>query len=576
MSMRKAAFVLTVATAMTLHAAAQGRKAVKEPAAGALTGVDSLLVKQWFFAGLREKTVQNYQLAADMFKRVVDLDAGNDAARYELAVIYANTNQDSKAVGYILEAARLKPDNAWYLMLLADIYKRQNNMTGLIPVLNELIRINPDNPHAYFDKASALLLQDQAGEAARVYEEIEERFGYSEELAEARQRSFVQTGKPEKAVAELEKQIRENPQEIRNYLYLGELYAEGGQRSRALAVLKKARDLEPANGLVRLALADHYRSENQGQSAFIELKEAFADQHLAIDQKVRIVLSFFPSFQDVTARAEAEELASILTRVHPDDPKAHAVYGDVLFQQQKLAEARTAYKQALALNEQVYLIWEQLLRIQVSMGDYSDAIRDGEAALTIFPNQAPLYLYAGIAYSSAGQHDKAVSNLRNAAALETEDEEALGQIYSALGNSYNALKKYRESNEAFEKALEYTPKNAYTLNNYAYYLALREENLARAEAMARLANEIEPGNPSFEDTFAWILFKMKKYQEAKTWMEKAISDEGNNGTQFEHYGDILFHLGEVDRAVMQWKKALEKGAKSDSLEKKVHEKKYFK
>ncbi len=575
--MRKAAFVLTIATALTIQAAAQGRKAAKnESEAGALTPVDSLLVKQWFFAGLREKTVQNYQLAADMFRRVVDLDAGNDAARYELAVIYSNLNQDSKAVGYVREAARLKPDNEWYLMLLADIYKRQNNIAELIPVLNELIRINPDSPHAYFDKASALLLQDRAAEAARVYEEVEERFGYSEELAEARQRSFVQTGKPEKAVAELEKQIRENPQGIRNYLYVSELYSEGGQKSRALAALKKAKDIEPANGLVRLALADYYRSENEGQSAFIELKAAFVDQNLAIDQKVRIVLSFFPSFQDVTARAQAEELASILTRVHADDPKAHAVYGDVLFQQQKLAEAKAAYKQALALNEQVYLIWEQLLRIQVSIGDFSGAIRDGEAALTIFPNQAPLYLYTGIAYSSAGQHDKAVSSLRNAAALETEDQEALGQIWSALGNSYNALKKYRESNEAFDKALEYSPQNAYTLNNYAYFLALREENLTRAEAMARLANEIEPGNPSFEDTFAWILFKMKKYREARTWMEKAISDEGNNGTQFEHYGDILFHLGDVDSAVMQWKKALEKGAKSESLEKKVNEKKYFK
>lgn len=575
--MKKAAFILTIAAAISMHAAAQGRKGGSTGSGpGTLSSMDSLMVRQWFFSGLREKTVQNYQLAADMFRRVVDLDANNAAARYELAAIYSNLNQDDRAIGYIRGAIALKPDNEWYQLLLADIYKRQNNIHELIPVLNELIRINPDNPGPYFDKASALLLQDRAEEAAEVYDALEERFGSSEELTEARQRVLVQTGRPEKAVAQLEKQIRDNPGEIRNYLYLSELYVGEGLKSKALATLKRARDVEPANGLVRLGLADYYRTENMGDEAFIELKEAFRDRNLAIDQKVRIVLSFFPSFQDIRFRAQAEELASILTAVHAEDPKAYAVYGDVLFQQQKLAEARTAYKKALALNDQVYLIWEQLLRIEVSLGDFASAVTDGENALSIFPSQAELYLYTGIACSGAGKHEKAITYLKNAASLETEDKETLAQVYSTLGNSYHALKRFRESSEAFEKSLELSSQNTFTLNNYAYYLALREENLSRAESMARLANELEPGNPSFEDTYAWVLFKMKRYGEARRWMEKAVSSDQNNGTQFEHYGDILFHLGEVDLAIIQWKKAMEKGVRSELLERKINEKNYFK
>ncbi|HEY0898739.1 MAG TPA: tetratricopeptide repeat protein, partial [Sphingobacteriaceae bacterium] len=336
------------------------------------------------------------------------------------------------------------------------------------------------------------------------------------------------------------------------------------------------RDLQPGNALVRLGLADVYRSLNKTDDAFIELKAAFQDPNLEIDQKVRIVLSFFPAFADVRARAQAEELARLITEVHADDPKSHAVHGDVLFQGQKYGEAKKAYKQALVLNDQVYLIWEQLLRIQVSDGDFAAAVQDGESALSLFPNQAPLYLYTGIAYGQMKKHDKAISYLKNAAALETEDKEALAQIYSALGDSYNAVKRYKESDDAFEKSLEYSPKNTYTLNNYAYYLSLREEHLDKAEAMSRLSNELEPNNPSFEDTFAWILFKMKKYQDARSWMEKALRNDQNNGTQFEHYGDILFHLGEVNLAIGQWKKALEKGAKSQFLEKKINEKKYYK
>ncbi|HEY0899961.1 MAG TPA: tetratricopeptide repeat protein, partial [Sphingobacteriaceae bacterium] len=120
--MKKAALILTLTLGTTFLAAAQGRKAARmsTPEMGSLSSTDSLMVKQWFFAGLREKTVQNYQLAADMFKRVVDLDAQNDAARYELAAIYRNLNQDAKAEQYIKSAISLKPDNEWYLMLLAD------------------------------------------------------------------------------------------------------------------------------------------------------------------------------------------------------------------------------------------------------------------------------------------------------------------------------------------------------------------------------------------------------------------------------------------------------------------------
>lgn len=568
---------IILAVGVLLSGAALGQTG-NPPVTGAkvLSPADSLLMRQWFFSGLREKTIQNYPLAADMFRRVVELDPGNDVALYELAGIHNAQNENDKAERYIKAATTLKPQNEWYWLLLADIYKRTNNLPALVTVFDELIRVNPDNEDVYFDKANALLRQNNATEASAVFDEIEERFGESDDLSSSRQRVLLAQGKPEKAIAELEKQIGQKPGDLRSYLMLGELYMDAGETDKALNTLKKARSLEPANALVRLSLADVYRSMNKPEDAFIELKEAFADVNLHIDEKVRIVLSFFPSFSDIRARAQADELASVLTKVHADDPKSHAVYGDVLFQEQKFTEARAAYKKALSLNDQVYLIWEQLLRIEVSEGDFKQAMADGETALSIFPNQAPLYLYTGIAYAQLQKHEKAISYLKNALTLETEDRQALSQIWSALGDSFNALKRYKESDQAYEKALENDPDNSYTLNNYAYYLSLRGENLEKAERMSRRSNELDPGNASFEDTFAWILFKMKKYREARTWIEKAISnDKDNSSTQIEHYGDILYHLGEEALAVGQWKKALQAGAKSELLQKKINEKKYF-
>lgn len=540
-----------------------------------LSPEDSMIVKQLYFDGLHAKMVRNTQLATDFFKRVVALDPANDAAMYELATIYHSRNQDQDAETQARNAVTVRPENKWYWLLLSDIYKRTNNVSELVPVVDELINLDPDNQSHYFDKANALVIQNKISEANAVYNEIEKIYGLSDELSEARQRVFIRQGKPEKAAAELEKQVQTNPDDLKSLLNLADIYNRSGDPNRSLEVLNKAVIIDPGNVLVRLSLADTYRALKRYDDAFIELKQAFDNSTFSIDEKVRIILSFFPQFADVKAREQAHELASILTNVHPQDPKSFAVYGDVLFQEQKYDDATRAYRQALKLNDRVYQIWEQLIRIELSAGKYKEAIADGEEALSIFPNQAALFVLTAMAYAQTQQHEKAVSFLKDAASLESEDKEILIQIYSGLGDSYNALKLYSESDKAYEKALEINPENSYTLNNYAYYLSLRGENLEKAERMSKFSIKLDPGNPSFEDTYAWILFKLKKYKDALNWIEKAIGHSNNSSAaQFEHYGDILFHLAEKEKALQQWQKAKSIGG-SGKLEQKINAKKYI-
>ena len=537
---------------------------------------DSLQITQLYFDGLHEKLMENYTQAASYFSKVIEIDPQNDAAMFELSSMSFAQGKQAEAERLIRDAVTVKPDNRWYWSFLADIYKKTNNITELVLVLEELIRLAPEMEAYYYDRANALMILRKTDQAITAYNEIETRFGSSEDLSTARQRILLQQGKPAKVEEELESQIKDKPDDVRNYLYLSEVYIKSGKRLKAIEVLNKAKSLDPTNALIRLALADNYRAINQFDDTFIELKVAFADPNLNIDEKVRIVLSFFPMFSDMKARAYANELASIMTQVHANEAKAFAVYGDVLFQEKKYTEARDSYKKALKLDNQVYQIWEQLLRIEIGQGDFQQAILDGEESLTVFPNQAALYLYTGIAYAQAKKHEKAVSYLKIAGDLETEDAGTREEIFSALGDSYNALKKFKESDQSYEKALEINPDNSFVLNNYAYYLSLRGENLDKAEKMSKRSVQLQPDNPSSEDTYAWILFRLKKYQDAKIWIEKALQhDTTNNSTQLEHYGDILYLLGERELAQKQWEKAKSIGTGSDKLDKKINEKKYI-
>ena len=94
--------------------------------------------------------------------------------------------------------------------------------------------------------------------------------------------------------------------------------------------------------------------------------------------------------------------------------------------------------------------------------------------------------------------------------------------------------------------------------------------------MAKQANDLEKDNPSFQDTYAWVLFKLKRYAEAKKWMEQAMQKSStNSGTAFEHYGDILYKLGEITSALNNWQKAWDLGERNPILKRKINEKKYL-
>jgi len=144
-----------------------------------------------------------------------------------------------------------------------------------------------------------------------------------------------------------------------------------------------------------------------------------------------------------------------------------------------------------------------------------------------------------------------------------------------LGDAYNSTKAYEKSDKAYDEALVLNPNNYMALNNYSYYLALRKSNLEKAEKMSAQLAKNNPDNPTFLDTYAWVLYTREKFKDARKVIERAISTGNANATHFEHYGDILFKLGDVNTAVEQWQKARGMNANSEILNKKIANRKMY-
>ncbi|WP_345950529.1 tetratricopeptide repeat protein [Mucilaginibacter sp. PAMB04274] len=540
-----------------------------------VTSVDSMAVQQIYYEALRKKTIEDLKGAAELFARVLQVDANNDAAMYQLSGLRSMENKHADVQQLLEKAVTLKPNNEWYWVALADSYEKTSSMPKLEHVFDELLRLNPDKTDYYYDKANALFLEKRYDEALAVYAKLEQLTGLTDDLVINRQKVYLKQNNVEKAAAELEQLIASNPDQVRYYLLLGEIYNSNHLTDKAVKVLQRGEKVLPNNGMLHLALADAYRNKKEIEASYKQLQLAFEAPGLDIDQKIRIILGYTPKFPDANAKASALELSRIATNVHPNDAKAQAIYGDMLAQNNKLKEAKAAYKKSVELNSEIYMVHEQLVRLELGENAIDEAIKDGDNALSLFPNQAWMNYLVAIAYLQKKQPAKALGYLKYTIALELDDKDLSAQSYAALGDCYHELKDNTKSDAAYDKALTYNPDNAYALNNYAYYLSIRGEQLEKAAQMSKHSIDLQPNTASFEDTYAWILFRQKKYADARQWIEKALThSKDGNAVQTEHYGDIMFYLGNTEAAVQNWKKAKEYGGQSSVLDRKINEKKY--
>ena len=145
-----------------------------------------------------------------------------------------------------------------------------------------------------------------------------------------------------------------------------------------------------------------------------------------------------------------------------------------------------------------------------------------------------------------------------------------------------------EAYAAYDSALVYKPDNIGALNNYAYYLSVEKKDLDKAEEMSFRTVKAEPGNGTYLDTYAWILFEKGKYVEARIYIDQALQNGGSESSVVvEHAGDIYYKLGDAEKAVDYWRQAkklaeeaVEESDKRDLkelklLKKKIAYKKYF-
>lgn len=529
------------------------------------------------------KAVQNlekgeYFTAQSQLEQAISIDSTHQEATLNLMRIYFAQKNFDAAENLAKRLVQLHPTNESNWIALGDIYKATENYDGLMKVFDKLIELKPDNSSFYYDKALTLSLSGKINEALNLYQRIEKKFGKEDRLFIARKDIYMHQNNSKKAISEAKAFLSFKPNESNPHLVLANIYLDLKKPNEALKVLDAAEKQFSKEGYIPLTKADAYQALNKDNQVFIELKKAFSLESLPVEIKIRTIYNVLQEFDKKISLSIAEELSKMLAESHPQQANAQAVYGDILIQKGEVEKAHAAFLKSLELDKKLDFIWEQLLQLEVSMGTIADAQKHGLEAVNLFPNNSSILFFTGYAYLLDKKYSEARSFFEEALNQANPENSALMlQIYSSLGDTYHVLDMHAASNVAYEEALKIDSNNTYVLNNFAYYLALRKEELGKAASMSKKSNEINPNNASFQDTYAWVLFQQEKYSDALAWIDKAINlSEKPSSALFEHKGDILFKLGNKEEALKLWKQAVQltDSENDEKLQQKIKERIY--
>lgn len=532
---------------------------------------ESRQITALFFEASKQKMLGNFEEAAGAYHECIKIDPKHAASFYELANLLTLSEQVSDALPFALRAYELDPSNQWYMLFLADIHVGLNDFESASKLYETLAEKYPKNVDYRYELATTYLYLNKLEKAIESYNEIEEIFGVTEEISVQKEKIYLQLDKLDEAVAELENLISNFPGEQRFLGMLAEVYTANDMPDKAFGVYERMMENDPEDPVLHLNLAEYYRRQGSFEKSFDELKLAFASSGLNIDSKIQVMMSYYNLTEgDDDLLWQAYELLDLLTKAHTEDAKAFAMKADFLLRDNRLEESREAFYQTVKLDSSRFMVWSQLINTSYELRDYEAMEKDSRVALELFPNQGVLYLMNGIAHNSLKNYNEAISILNEGELFTRTDTYVNVQLLSILADAHNNLEQYSESDEAFEKALKKDPNNPLILNNYSYFLSLRSENLDRAEEMSKKSNLLQPRQASYQDTYAWILYQQSKYEDALEWILKAMENGGaKSGVIMEHYGDILFKLGEESKALNQWNKAKELGDHSDELLEKI-------
>lgn len=499
-----------------------------------------------------------------LMQRVLDLNPNHVGALFELSSRLSDEGEDSLAGVLMERAATLDGKNYWIRRSLSDFYFNHNQEDKAIAQLEQLAHDYPRNSELLMTLASRYAQRSDYGSVVHTLNRVELLEGKSEQLSMQKFRCYVAMKDEERAFAEIRELAEEYPTDVRYQVLIGDLYMDLGRQQEAYEEYIHIRKEHPDNVALQLSMANYYEQTHQDSLMQQMLTGLVNNGQLDDDTRWKMMQSIvFQNLQQNEDTAKVMPLIrSVLVRPNVDVRLCELAARYMVTRKFESSQITPVLRQMLALDPTSELARSQLLEYAVNANDTSEMVQLCEGAAALNLPSPVFYYYLGVSYFQQYRYADAAKAFERGLS-KTDEHSSLQMVtnmYSILGDLYHELGDNRRAYEMYDSCLLYRPDESMVLNNYAYYLSLEKHDLKKAATMSLRSLANEPQNATYLDTYAWILFCQKKYDEARVYIDSTLHVMGDSlksedATLLEHAGDIYSMCGRTDEAMEFWSTA---------------------
>ena len=549
----------------TAPAQAQKNKRNKEEA--------TLQAEEVFLDGVRADMLGNTEKAIYYYEKALEADPNASGIYFKIAEMQARQGRYKDAQYFGQRALDLDPSNIYYQKMLGALFSRNNEHEEAIKLYQKALKTNADEPDFYQLLALEQLRASKPNDALKTLDKAEKQLGPAPELARERQQIYLKQNKLDDALREARKLVAVNPDEPEYVLNLAELLISNNHGTEAGKLLNDHKAMlngMPGYDLMQLQVA---AKNGDKEAAKKYMLAALGSTEMDLDDKLTYLA---PYLRAETDSADVPAMLDALMSAHRDQAKVYFLRGDYEGGRSHYLDARTAYMHGLLLDKNNFAVWEQVARLDLELQQPDSLIAHTDAAKELFPSAAVLWFYNGWGLFMKKENPKAIRSLERARKLKPANAAMEKEVFALLGDLYNTQKDFDKSDDAYSQALKLDSLDAHVLNNYSYYLSLREAHLDLAARLGAKLMMVAPNESTYQDTYGWVLFKKGDFAEALKYLEKACAGNEPSGVVWEHYGDALYKNGKTQKALEVWKQAQRKGGDvTPKLTEKINQGRYI-
>lgn len=406
-------------------------------------------------------------------------------------------------------------------------------------------------------------------------------FGDNYQTTNAIRNVFLQLRQVDSALTYVENYMHKSGNEINGSLLYINTLNKIGQQYESYIALKGLVNQYPDALPIKIAFIEASFALGKKDTAGIYFKRLVKDADVKIDVKVSVIANAMKGLIGSSSTQGWELLfkwSQWNIKANPNEPQAYAISGDIAAQQSRWMNARNLWRKAVSLPDgDMWELRQGILLADEKLDSIHWMINDAQEA-SINHSKNPLFslMLANAEYKNQNlkiaveEAKHGISKLRGFSPVKKR-QLYLVDYYYALGNMNFQLENQFEMSNCFDTVLKWKPNDVITLNNYSYFLAKLNYRLDYALEMIEKVNKAFPNDPTFLDTYAFILYKMEKYPEAEERIKFCLENGGQKNSETCLHAAAIFKLtGQRELYQLYYQHALDHGIKKDQIEKVIN------